>query len=38
MKTLKFIVMGLVITGSLSISTAQTMKKSGNAEVYETRQ
>ena len=35
MKTLKFIVMGLMITGSLSISTAQTMKKSGNAEVYE---
>ncbi len=36
MKTLKFVVMGLMITGSLSISTAQTMKKSGNAEVYET--
>jgi leucyl aminopeptidase (aminopeptidase T) len=36
MKKLKFVVMGLMITGSLSISTAQTMKKSGNAEVYET--
>ncbi len=36
MKTLKFVVMGLMIVGSLSISTAQTMKKSGNAEVYET--
>lgn len=36
MKTLKFLVMGLMIMGSLSISKAQTIKKSGNAEVYET--
>jgi len=36
MKTLKFVVMGLMITGSLSISTAQTVKKGSNAEVYET--
>jgi leucyl aminopeptidase (aminopeptidase T) len=35
MKTSKFVVLGLMIIGSLSISTAQTMKKSGNAEVLE---
>jgi aminopeptidase len=35
MKTLKFILMGLMIMGSLSISTAQTTQKSGNAEVFE---
>ena len=35
MKTLKFIMMGSMIMGSLFISTAQPTQKSGNAEVFE---
>ncbi len=35
MKTLKFILMGLMFMGSLFISTAQTTQKSVNAETYE---